>query len=57
MHNRVEQEVLTMLLEEFRKYNPPEGWKLMHVSGHEQWGWPGSLDKYFEMSVVIQKGR
>lgn len=55
--NVKEQRVLSMLLEEFKEYNPPEGWKFMYVSGKEMWGWPGSLDKYFEMSVTIEKIR
>lgn len=51
----VNQKILKMTLEEFKKYEVPDGWKLLHVGGHEKYGWPGSLDVYFEMSVTIQK--
>ena len=51
----IEQRVLNMPLEEFRKYVPAEGWKLMHVSGCERYGWPKPLGSYFEMIVRIEK--
>lgn len=57
MHSEIEQKILTMLLEEFKQYNPPDGWRLMHVSGHEKRGRPGLSDKFFEMVVTIEKER
>jgi hypothetical protein len=54
-----EQKIVTMSLDEFRKWDISkyfsDGWKLMYVSGSERRGYPGSLDRYFEMTVTIQK--
>lgn len=54
MHE-IEQKILDMTLDEFKVWEVPKGWKMMYLSGEEKLGWPGSLDCYFRMRVVLIK--
>lgn len=54
MHE-IEQKILDMTLDEFKVWEVPKGWKMTYLSGEEKLGWPGSLDRYFMMHVVLIK--
>ena len=54
MHER-QQRIYTMLLEEFKEFAVPEGWKMTHISGEEKRGWPGSCDVFFQIQVVAER--
>jgi len=56
MHE-INQKIVSMLLEEFKVWEVPKGYKMTNLSGEEQWGWPGSLDRYFMIRVTIEKER
>lgn len=57
MHE-IEQKILDMTLEEFKEWEVPKGWKLLHVSGHKkqtaQLAYSGG-QWYFSMCVTIEK--
>jgi hypothetical protein len=50
-----DQKIIDMTVEEFKKYNMPEGWKMAYLSGEEKRGWPGSLDDVFMVHVVLER--
>jgi hypothetical protein len=53
--NEVTQKIITMTLDHFRKWEVPLGWDLKYVSGSKMYGYPGSLDSYFEIKVTVEK--
>jgi hypothetical protein len=50
-----DQKIIDMRFEELKDYQVPEGWKMAYLSGEEKMGWPGSMDKYFMVHVVLEK--
>lgn len=51
----INQKILNMTFEEFKKWEVPEGYKLAYMSGEEKYGWPDSLDKYINIRVILEK--
>ena len=51
----IEQKKIGMTLEEFKKYDVPEGWRMTMISGEEKRGRPGSMDRYFVVRVYLEK--
>jgi hypothetical protein len=51
----LDQKIIEMTYEEFKKWNVPEGYRVTHMTGEEKLVWPGSIDRYFNIHVVLQK--
>lgn len=50
-----DQKVVDMTLEEFRKWEIPNGYRVVFINGDERYGVPGSLDTYVHMRVLLEK--
>lgn len=54
-----DQKILEMTIDEFRKWEIPNEYRVIHISGEERYkeryGMPGVLDVYVHMRVVLEK--
>ena len=50
----IDQKIVEMSYDEFKKWDIPQGYKVTHMTGEERVGWPGSMDRYFMVHIVLQ---
>ena len=51
----VDQKIVEMSYDEFKKWDVPQGYKVMRMSGEETVIWSRGSDSYFNIRVVLQK--
>lgn len=51
----LDQKIMEMSYDEFKKWEIPKGYKVMHMTGEETVIWSRGSDSYFNIRIVLQK--